>query len=96
MSSGVLNRNHPYNQPPLYHTVKDRSKWVNVGSAGEAIKDLLEIENAVEIAIFNGVETYEELYVSLNADVNITGYDVDEVGDIFDEFVASKASDGLA
>ena len=77
-------------------TVKDRSKWANAGSAGEDIKDVLEIEDAVETAIFNGAETYEELYASLNADVNITGYDVDEVGDIFDEFVASKASDGLA
>jgi len=77
-------------------TVKDRSKWANAGSAGEDIKDVLEIEDVVETAIFNGAETYEELYASLNADVNITGYDVDEVGDIFDEFVASKASDGLA
>jgi len=77
-------------------TVKDRSKWANTGSAGEDIKDVLEIEDVVETAIFNGAETYEELYASLNADVNITGYDVDEVGDIFDEFVASKASDGLA
>ena len=96
MSSGVLNRNHPYNQPPLYHTVKDRSKWANAGSAGEAIKDLLEIEDAVETAIFNGAETYEELYASLNADVNITGYDVDEVGNLFDEFNCGRTSDGLA
>ena len=35
--SGVLNRNHPYNKPPLYHTVKDRSKWANAGVAGEDI-----------------------------------------------------------
>ena len=96
MSSGVLNRNHLYNQPPLYHTVKDRSKWVNAGIAGETIKDLLEIEDAVTTAIFNGAETYEELYASLNADPKITGYDVDEVGDLFDEFCADNASEGYA
>ena len=76
--------------------VKDRSKWANAGPAGEAVKDLLEIEDAVTTAIFNGAETYEELYASLNADVKITGYDVDEVGDLFDEFCADNASEGLA
>ena len=76
--------------------VKDRSKWANAGSAGEAVKDLFEIDDAVVAAIENGAETYEELYASLNASGMVTGYDVDEVGDLFDEFVASKASDGLA
>ena len=76
--------------------VKDRSKWANAGPAGEAMKDLLETEDAVVAAIENGAETYEELYASLNASGMVTGYDVDEVGDLFDEFVASKASDGLA
>ena len=76
--------------------VKDRSKWTNAGPAGEAVKDFLETEDAVAAAIENGAETYEELYASLNASGMVTGYDVDEVGDLFDEFVASKASDGLA
>ena len=76
--------------------VKDRSKWANAGPAGEAVKDVLETEDAVVAAIENGAETYEELYASLNASGMVTGYDVDEVGDLFDEFVASKASDGLA
>ena len=94
--SGVLNRNHPYNQPPMYHTVKDRSKWANAGFAGEDIKDILEIEDAVVEAIEGGAETYEELYASINANVIITGYNVDDVGDLFDEFNASLVSDGYA
>ena len=77
-------------------TVKDRSKWANAGFAGEDIKDVLEIEDAVVEAIENGAETYEELYASINANVTITGYDVDEVGDLFDEFCADNASEGLA
>jgi len=76
--------------------VKDRSKWANAGPAGEAVKDLLETEDAVVAAIENGAETYEELYASINANVAITGYDVDEVGDLFDEFNASLVSDGYA
>jgi phage-related minor tail protein len=76
--------------------VKDRSKWANAGPAGEAVKDLLETEDAVVAAIENGAETYEELYASINANVTITGYDVDEVGDLFDEFNASLVSDGYA
>jgi hypothetical protein len=76
--------------------VKDRFKWANAGPAGEAVKDLLETEDAVVAAIENGAETYEELYASLNASGMVTGYDVDEVGDLFDEFVTSKASDGYA
>ena len=76
--------------------VKDRSKWANDCSSCEAVKDLLEFQYAVTTAIFNGAETYEELYASLNADVKITGYDVDEVGDLFDEFCADNASEGLA
>ena len=63
-------------------TVKDRSKWANAGFAGEDIKDVLEIEDAVVEAIENGAETYEELYASINANVTITGYDVDDVGDL--------------
>ena len=47
-------------------------------------------------AINDGAETYEELYASINANSEITGYDVDEVGDLFDEFIADKASDGYA
>ena len=47
-------------------------------------------------AIEGGAETYEELYASINANVTITGYDVDEVGDLFDEFNASLVSDGYA
>ena len=77
-------------------TVKDRSKWANAGPAGEDIKDVLEIEDAVVAAIENGAETYEELYASINANVTITGYNVDEVGDLFDEFCADNASEGLA
>ena len=77
-------------------TVKDRSKWANAGPAGEAVKDLLETEDAVVAAIEEGAETYEELYASINANVAITGYDVDEVGDLFDEFNASLVSDGYA
>jgi len=77
-------------------TVKDRSKWANAGFAGEDIKDVLEIEDAVVEAIEGGAETYEELYASINANVTITGYDVDEVGDLFDEFCADKASEGYA
>ena len=63
-------------------TVKDRSKWANAGFAGEDIKDVLEIEDAVVEAIEDGAETYEELYASINANVTITGYDVDDVGDL--------------
>ena len=54
------------------------------------------IEDAVMTAINDGAETYEELYASINANSEITGYDVDEVGDLFDEFIADKASDGYA
>ena len=75
---------------------KDRSKWGNAGFVGEDIKDILEIEDAVVEAIEDGAETYEELYASINANVTITGYDVDEVGDLFDEFNASLVSDGYA
>ena len=32
----------------------------------------------------------------INANVTITGYNVDEVGDLFDEFNASLVSDGYA
>ena len=75
---------------------KDRSKWGNAGFVGEDINDILGIEDAVVEAIENGAETYEELYASINANVTITGYDVDDVGDLFDEFNASLVSDGYA
>ena len=75
---------------------KNRSEWANAGPVGEDIKDILEIEDAVVEAIEGGAETYEELYASINANVTITGYDVDEVGDLFDEFNASLVSDGYA
>jgi len=52
-------------------TVKDRSKWANAGFAGEDIKDVLEIEDAVVEAIEGGAETYEELYASINANVTM-------------------------
>ena len=77
-------------------TVKDRSKWANAGFVGEDIKDILEIEDAVVEAIEEGAETYEELYASINANVTITGYDVDDVGDLFDEFNDSLVSNVYA
>ena len=40
------------------------------------------IEDAVTTAIKDGAETHEELYTSINANVNVTGYDVDEIGDL--------------
>ena len=54
------------------------------------------IEDAVTTAIKDGAETHEELYTSINANVNVTGYDVDEIGDLFNEFNASLVSDGYA
>ena len=54
------------------------------------------IEDAVTTAIKDGAETHEELYTSINANVNVTGYGVDEIGDLFNEFNASLVSDGYA
>ena len=49
------------------------------------------------LSLGGGGRKKERLFpLDINANVTITGYNVDEVGDLFDEFNASLVSDGYA